>query len=150
MSKVVWRGGRSVEDLPVALRARQKRVISDAERALEKSVEEGAVELQDILEAAVTKTGQRRQEKSGGFPGRHETGNMVGSISHNGDKPYRAGPVVTAAFGWFSGEFEDYFKDQDLGAGDIPAARGMAGAFTLARENFRRRMIQISQGRTPD
>lgn len=150
MSKVRWKGNRTPETIAIQVKVRRDRLKREAQRALEKSVTEGAVETQDILEAAVTRTGLRRQEGAGGLPGRHKTGNMVGSISHDGDNPYIAGPVVVASFGWFSGEFEPYFRDQDLGQGNIPAARGLAGGFTLARENFRRRLGRIVQGKSAD
>lgn len=147
MSKVSWQGGKGVEAIAEKLRVRAQFVQSEAERALALSVEDGGREVQDILEAAETRTGTRRAEK-GGYPGRHDSGNMVASVGNNGDSPYRAGPVVLASFGWFASEYEAYFRDQDLGEGRIPPAYAMLGGFTLAREQFRRRMRDVVRGRS--
>lgn len=133
------------------LKLRAEYVKKEAARALELSVEEGAVALQDNLEAAETKTGRARVSSGRGqFAGRHDSGNMVGGVSHNGDRQKRSGKITWASFGWFSGDFEDYMRSQDLGEGNIPAARAMNAAFVVAREAFLRRMRAVVRGRDFD
>jgi hypothetical protein len=117
--------------------------------ALEISVAEGGLFTQDYLEAAVTKTGLAREEATGGFPGRHLSANMVGSISYDDrTRVSTRAKLVLMAFGWFPGEFEQYFRDQDLGEGNIPAARALPQAFLRARENFRARMALVAAGKS--
>lgn len=125
-----------------SLRDRHDKLIAGAERALALSTLDGAVHVQDLLEEATTATGRSREEKRGGFPGRHDTGNMVASVNENGETPEIEGSAVWGSFGWFPGEFEAYFEEQDLGEGNIPAADALPGAFVYAREKFIRRIRQ--------
>lgn len=118
---------------------------ADAQLALELSIEDGAVYTQDNLEAAHTRTGQKREERGEGLPGRHDSGNMVGSLSYEVRTPRAR--IVWGVFGWWGANFEQYFRDQDLGEGNIPAARALPAAYIRARENFRRRMRNVVRGR---
>jgi hypothetical protein len=51
--------------------------------ALVDAVDAGTLALQDFLEKAYTNTGIHREAYRGGLPGRHDTGEMVGSISND-------------------------------------------------------------------
>jgi hypothetical protein len=138
---------------PASMRVTMERRTDDLKRrvaeALAKTADESAAMTQDILEAAVTKTGKARVASGlGRFPGRHATGNMVGSLSFTdlSDISLRSNELV-AAYGWFSGEFEAYFRDQDLGEGNIPAARAMPQSFAQGKERLRGRLSDIVKGR---
>lgn len=137
---VTWRGG-DLHTLVARLEILPQKMAIDVREDLEAAVTLGGTTLQDLLEAAHTRTGERRAE-GGGFPGRHDTGNMIASVGNDGDHPTIDGYLTTAAFGWFPEDYEQYFRDQDLGLDGIPPAHAMAGAFIRAREEFRARLTQ--------
>lgn len=143
---VSWRGGRNTRNMQQDLRERRALLRQRALRALEDSVEEGAAYTRDNLEDAHTRTGLRRAE-SGGLPGRHDTGEMVGAVGAEVREP-SANPVW-GVFGWWGSNYQRYFRDQDLGEGNIPAARALPAAFLRAQENFRARLQDISRGKDP-
>jgi hypothetical protein len=123
--------------------ARREEVLLSAGLVMSEAVALGGAHLQDYLEAAVTRTGEFREAYLGGLPGRHDTGNMVGSVSYEGDdgQPFEQhGDVRVFAFGWFKGDFEDYFYAQDTGEGNIPAANAMEAAYEDAKQYVRGRM----------
>lgn len=123
------------------MEARREEILATARGVMLRAVEEGAVALQDQLELADTKTGRRRELLYGGFPGRHDTGNMVGSIDYDEGKPFEVdGDVEIYAFGWYAGQFEDYFYAQDVGEGRIPAARGLEVGYARAIQVIRQNM----------
>lgn len=146
-SGVSWKGGRDMGALRMKIHERGEDFKARSLEALEASIAEGGMYVQDNLEAAVTKTGERRAER-GGLPGRHDSGNMVGSTSYEVRNPRAR--IVTGVFGWWGSNFEAYFRDQDLGEGNIPAARALPNAFFRARENFRRRMRDVARGKRGD
>ena len=145
MGKLKWQGGRDMHTLQIAMKQRGENLKSDAAMILEEVVEQGAGWTQDNLEAATTRTGLARASERGGFPGRHETGNMVGSVSH--EVRSRRAKVVWGVFGWWGANFERYFRDQDLGEGNIPAARALPQAYMRARDIFSRRMRELVRGK---
>lgn len=135
-----WTGHNPAE-LIIPITVWSKNLQEGAADDLAAAVEYGGNALQDNLEAAVTPTGQRRAEK-GGFPGRHLTGNMVGSIGYTerNEISTKDQPMF-AFFGWFPKYFEQYFRDQDLGEDGVSnAARAMNPAFIAAREFLRARL----------
>jgi hypothetical protein len=147
MAGVTWRGGRNVSDLARFVVEAGEDFKDRANEALAMTVEEAANDTQDILEAAITKTGRERvRSGTGQFAGRHDTGNMVGSVSHNGDRLQRLGKIVVGAWGWFASDFEQYFRDQDLGEGRIPAARALEISYIRAVERFKVRMGRVAGG----
>lgn len=91
--------------------------------ALAEATEAGALALDAALEDAVTKTGYYRMLIQGGRPGRHETGNMVSKIRTNAAAPDHDFNRTTMAFGWFAGDFEAYFREQDQGAPPVGGNR---------------------------
>jgi hypothetical protein len=134
---------RAIARLRAQVDARCAEILLAARTVMSEAVADGALRLQDNLEAAVTETGSRRATYFGGFPGRHETGEMVGSIGYEGEdgQPYEDdGRVETFAFGWFPGNFRDYFYEQDVGEGNIPAADAMEPAFEDAKKYVREHM----------
>lgn len=143
---ITWRGGRDILTIEKDLQQRKKEIKANALIALELTIEEGAVDTQDGLEAATTPTGERRAAR-GGFPGRHDSGNMVGSLSY--EIRNAAAQLVTGVFGWWGENFEKYFSDQDLGEGNIPAARALPTAFDRAIQKFRARMLDVTKGKIP-
>jgi hypothetical protein len=148
---ITWAGGKDMRDAQRRTRDREKALNEGMVRILEISVAEGALYTQDILEAAVTKTGLRREREEGGFPGRHDTGNMVGSIGvdDRSTVPTR-GPKVMMSWGWFARYFKQYFRDQDLGEGAIPAARALPQAFFRAQARFENRVRRFLAHGTVD
>lgn len=145
-SGVKWSAGGDLRSLGRKLEKRRDELRADLNEALERAVEIGGVATQDNLEAAVTRTGRRREEEEGGLPGRHLTGNMVGSVSF--DVEDQSQPRVWGRFGWWGSNYENYFRDQDLGEGKIPAARALPNAFVQAREYFRGRLGRIMRGKS--
>jgi hypothetical protein len=147
-----WQG-KDMRDLRKAILEFKSQKVKEATEALQQSLIDGALALQDLLEAAETQTGIRRA-KQGGFPGRHRSGNMVGAVSHNAEKLTPTNTI--GAYGWFPDQFEEYFRTQDQGSTSplpwadrpglftaVPAAMAMSGSFTVAREEFRRRLQAI-------
>lgn len=155
MAKVTWKNGRSLEHMERMLIEHKEQIKGDVLEALEFAITRGAVLTQDHLEAAVTKTGLARVQMAanpsmalGGedfsataFPGRHVTGNMIGSVSHE-IRNARA-RQVTGVFGWWGQNYQDYFVEQDLGVGNIPPARALPFAYLQAIEIFRARVSGI-------
>lgn len=148
MAKITWKNGKTLDVLEVKVKAHRDEIVANATEALRITLEEGAVMTQDLLEDAHTRTGLAREER-GGFPGRHDSGNMVGSISYT-EKFSKLAKIISGAFGWFPGEFEQYMRDQDLGEGDIPAARALPQASAQAETNFKRRMRAVVKGKSFD
>lgn len=158
MARITWRNGRSLEYMKRRLVERADSIKAEMIEALEDAIEQGAVKTQDYLEAAVTKTGLARVEMAsqpsmalGGedfsasvFPGRHVTGNMVGSVSYEVRNPRAR--EVTGVFGWWGANYEEYFYEQDQGVGNIPAARALPRAYLEALETFRARVSGIIRG----
>lgn len=128
---------RQVRDRIQALR-------DGAQDALASAVIVGARAMDDELERAVTKTGWHRMlTRAGGRPGRHDTGNMVSKIRTNAKHPSVTPDRITMAFGWFAGEFETYFKLQELGTGTIPAAHSLVEGSAAARVELMRGLRQV-------
>lgn len=152
MAKVTsgWKGG-TPRQLGQRITQRGEAIKAGAIEALELSIEEGAIATQDFLEDAVTRTGLERQESRGGFPGRHDTGNMVGSISY--EVRERRSKVIWGVFGWLGADFERYFREQDdpgFGPGNIPPARALPRAYVIARERLRERLEALMyRGESP-
>jgi hypothetical protein len=152
MAKVTsgWKGGRTPQVLGRRISERAQVLKSSAIDALEMSIEEGAILTQDFLEDAVTPTGREREER-GGFPGRHDTGNMVGSISY--EVRDRKAKRTWGVFGWWGANFERYFREQDepgFGPGNIPPAKALPRAYVIARERLRERLEGIMyRGESP-
>lgn len=143
---LTWKDGKSIDQLIPEIYNRRDYILEQCEKALSLSVELGAVELQDFLEKATTKTGAAREAK-GGFPGRHRSGNMIASISHNGDNLEHSGNVITGSFGWFANYFEQYFRDQDdVNSLGIPPAFALMNAASMAQAQFQKYMTQIVRG----
>lgn len=136
----------SLKPMMRAIEAEAARKKVEAVLALLDSVDEGTLALQDFLEAAHTKTGLYREEYLGGFPGRHRSGEMVASISNNTSNPEYDGKRTIMAFGWFAGQFREYFIEQDLGVGGIPAANAMRDAAMLAIQRMNARMAEWEKG----
>jgi hypothetical protein len=113
--------------------------------ALADAVDHGTLEIQDALEAAVTPTGERRAEQ-GGFAGRHKTALMVASISNNSHNPEYDGERTVMAMGWFPGNFEEYFIEQDLGLNGIPAAHAGFSGFDVANRIMVTHLVEWEQG----
>lgn len=110
----------------------QRQVVRRGEAALAQAVEAGALALDRSLEDAVTDTGYYRMLISGGRAGRHDTGNMVSKIRHNALAPKREPGLTEMAFGWFAGDFEAYFREQDQGTPPLPGnRRGIPAAGAL-------------------
>lgn len=143
---ITWRGGRNTRNMQSDLRERRATMRQRGLQALQMSIEEGEAYTRDNLEDAHTRTGLRRAE-TGGLPGRHETGNMVDSVASEVREP-SANPVW-GVFGWWGANYERYFREQDLGEGNIPAARALPAAFLRAQENFRARLADITRGKDP-
>jgi len=155
MAKVTWRNGRTLRHAERLVVERRDNLRADLTEALEMSTTKGADLIQDYLEAAVTKTGLARVEMAsnpsmalGGedfsasaFPGRHVSGNMISSVSNEVRTPRAR--RVTGVFGWWGANFEKYFRDQDLGLGNIPAARALPMAYIQALALFRERVAKI-------
>lgn len=146
MSKITWRGGRDMGHASRRVEQRAQAIEHGAEIILEEVVAKGATQTQDLLEGAVTRTGLARQEV-GGLPGRHDTGTMVDRVGHETRK---RGSVTIGVFGWWGSFFERYFRDQDLGEGNIPAARALPAAEVRAREELRRRIKSLMKNGSID
>lgn len=145
MTKIRWTGP-NLNKIAAQLEVQANTKKIQAVLALMDSVDEGTLALQDFLEKAYTNTGIHREMFRGGQPGRHDTGNMVGSISNNTHAPEYDGDRTVAAFGWFAGQFEQYFMEQDLGFGKIPAANAMRDAAQLCVDRMRARMLLWEKG----
>lgn len=159
MARVTWRGGKTLRHAERLLVERRDDLRAELTDALEFAIAKGGSLTQDNLEAAVTKTGLARVEMAknpsmalGGedfsasaFPGRHVTGNMVGSVSN--EVRNRRARRVTGVFGWWGSNYEEYFRDQDLGKGNIPAARALPMAYIQALAIFRERVAKIVRKR---
>lgn len=140
MTKITWTGPKMDKiALQIEVQANRKKI--QAVQALLDAVDAGTLALQDFLEAAHTRTGLAREE-AGGFPGRHRSGNMVASISNNTHAPQMDGDKTVMAFGWFAGEFQQYFVEQDLGVGNIPAANAMRDAALVAVDRMKTLMLE--------
>lgn len=135
---ITWRG-RGIRDMIAYVDDVPRKMARGAEEDLDASVDYGGARMQDALEAATTSTGERRAER-GGFPGRHDTGNFIASIGSNSGHLDHQGDEVWGAYGVFAGDFEQYMRDQDEGAGNIPAARSLPISFGMAREFYRARL----------
>lgn len=127
------RGSRALEQ---RLRRFNARLVRRAEDNLADAGEAGALALDRALEDATTDTGYFRMLTRGGRPGRHDTGNMVSKIRTDADHPKRDGDRTTISFGWFAGDFEAYFREQDLGGPPAPGfRRGIPPALALTNPN---------------
>lgn len=146
MARARYHGAQVIARMGLEIEARKRDIERQVRDALRISLIEGAIKLQDLLEAATTRTGERRVAGGGLSAGRHSTGNMIASISHNADHLPR-GNVVMGSYGWFRAEYEWYFEAQDLGKGKIPAANAMHQAAIYARERYIERVQDIMKGR---
>lgn len=155
MARVTWVGGRALPHMERRLVEHKDFLKREVIEALDWAIGRGATLTQDKLEAAHTKTGRDRVERaanpsmalggtdysSSAFAGRHVTGNMVGSVSYEVRNPRAR--LVTGVFGWWGENYEEYFRDQDLGIGNIPAASALPFAYMEALELFRQRVSGI-------
>ncbi|ACY35920.1 hypothetical protein CMP1-24 [Clavibacter phage CMP1] len=144
MAHAGWKGGdgRKFERDTSAWR---DRLLLKADRAIEIAVEAGDAALVDNLEAAITPTGIRREETSGGRPGRHESGTMVNSVTNSGADVEVTSNIRIGYFGWAPEDYKLYFKEQDLGTAIIPAAGAMAAARSLAIDRFNQEMKRFTK-----
>lgn len=149
MASFAWANGRDgVRGIQIGLTVAIDGIASQCHAALALTAEEAGVTVQDLLEdgpLAFTTTGRERVASGRGqFAGRHVTGNMVGDVSYQ--EQSRAKTMLTAWFGWGPGHFQQYYKDQDLGEGNIPAVHALNDAFNEAIVNLERRLRAIASG----
>jgi hypothetical protein len=107
---------------------------------LEFTVMEGVEVTRANLLAAHTMTGRAREEFAGGLPGRYVTGAMYDAIADDHEHPEVSGDTIWMAFGWFAGNMEPYFLDQEQGEGNIPAANALPPAEVTAISQVRGRL----------
>lgn len=93
----------------------------------------GEDRMREIIEAAVTSTGERRMQ-SGGHPGRIDSGNMIDDVSSDIDLIGKH--EVEGTFGWINA-LEQYYLYQEYGTNDIDAMRALQQAYVEARERLR-------------
>ena len=139
-----WTNG-GLEGIRATLDGYEGLMVEKAVEILEGVVWEAALDQAEILEAAVTRTGERRVASGRGeYPGRHESGAMINEISNGVTVE---GNVVTGHWGWE--DPEEYFLDQDLDtvAERIPAAHSLRGSFIKAVQNAQRALIRASKGK---
>lgn len=146
MTKITWTGpDMNKIAAQIELQAGNKKI--QAVLALADAVDHGTLALQDFLEAAITKTGLAREADGLGFPGRHRSGQMVGSISNNTERPQLEAHKTVMAFGWFAGEFQAYFRDQDLHiGGPEKGAHAMRDAALAAIDRMKMLMLEWEKG----
>lgn len=132
-----WKGSGSTSLLH-ALETFETSKMAEAQVMMERLVEDGAVAMQDNLEAATTETGRERVASGRGrFEGRHRSGNMVGSITHS---VVKQGNVLIGKWGWPNPE--EYFLDQEMGPqgpshdDKLPAANALFDSFATTRLKF--------------
>lgn len=94
-------------------------------------LEEGGKEMVEELELATTKTGWARAAR-GGFPGRHDTGAMVGEVDYwlSEDEP----EVVIGHWGWKNPR--SYFILQEHGFDEVEAAGSLQKSYNKMRAKF--------------
>lgn len=103
--------------------------------AVEDATLHGEDRMIEILESAVTRTGEERASR-GGHPGRIDSGTMRDAISSG---IYETGGRVEGEWGWLD-EVLDYFGYQEEGTGRIGAMNALNGSYISAREMFIERL----------
>lgn len=140
-SGAVWRN-RDIEGLRTALNARVDLIRARGEELMERITAEAAEEMQRIILASTTPTGDRRVENGGRYAGRYVTGEMyndvLSSVEVSSD-----GKVITGRFGWLK-EWEDYYLYQEGGTGKIKAMHALLSSFIHAREKLRAELATIA------
>lgn len=126
--------------LNTRLQAYEEAKLLEARDILEFTVMEGVEVVRANLLAAHTRTGLARQEFAGGLPGRYVTGTMYDAISDDHDTAEYQGGRLYMAFGWFPENWQDYFGEQEDGAGNIPAANALPPAEITAISQLRGRL----------
>lgn len=146
MAKITWRGGRDLSHLQVTADKRLKDLRAEATAALDYTTMQGANMIQDLLEDAVTPTGEKRVESGRGrFAGRHDSGTMVGSVNHEIRNPRSS--RVNGVFGWWGGDFERYFYEQDNDdTQNYEPARALPNAYMQMLDRFKARMERVARG----
>lgn len=146
MARLTWARGGSVEKMAIPIRQRRDDLKEQCREALEQAISDGADLVREGLLVAITRTGLERERMRGGLPGRYETGNMYDSVSDNSGNLTEIAEALYGSFGWFAGDFEQYFRDQDLGEGKIPAANALSDAYLFVREQLRAELKRIADG----
>lgn len=112
-------------DLSVQLLNLSEEIIEDATLF-------GEDRMKEIIETAITATGQQRQA-SGGHPGRIETGNMIDDIQSNID--LIGNNRIEGSWGWELA-LQLYYMYQEYGTSDIEGMRALQQSYIEAREKM--------------
>lgn len=111
---------------------------------MEGIVEQGVVDMKDIITNAVTPTGEKRAAAGKGIAGRVETDEMrqevVGEVQVDTNS-------VTGRWGWLQ-QYEDRFGIQEDGFGAITPMHALLGSFLKGRETLRSKILDIVKGAT--
>lgn len=97
----------------------------------------GEDRMREVIETAITKTGLKRAETSGGHPGRVDSGDMIDDISTDIDLIDKL--RIEGTFGWINNLDPSYLY-QEYGTQDIEAMRALQQAYVEAREKMLERL----------
>ena len=108
-------------------------VKKQAEQIVADYAHDGEVQMEQIIQDAVTETGLARAgnpNSGGNSPGRIDTGLMINQVS---SETHRDGNEFVGTFGWTK-EVEDYFLLQENGTAHIEAMNALHGSAIAQRE----------------
>lgn len=136
MFRVEWKGF-DISKLEYAALAIVDGIELDARQIIEEITNDALEEMVRIMEAATTKTGEKRAAERGGHPGRVDTAQMAADIRYAIETGLDGSVVGT--WGWTQ-NVEDYYVIQEYGTGKIKAMSALQGSFVKAKEELRRRL----------
>ena len=137
---VTWRNS-DLNTLETRLRNLPGVAIDAAEQIVDQTVSEAAELQREMLDRAVTAGGSNRISRGrGNTAGRNDTGQMIGSITHD---TVATSKQVSGEWGWLF-EQQEYYRFQDFGTNRIPAAHSLLDSFITMREQFIRRLKRIT------
>lgn len=136
---ITW-SGNTPEEIIGKIEGIQKELVVQVDLIVSDVVYEASLEQADILEKAVTPTGERRVASGAGeFPGRHVTGNMINQIENS---VISTGDSVTGTWGWTNPE--GYILQQEYS--DMYGAHSIAQSMIAAKEKLKGRIAQLLKG----
>lgn len=132
------------------VRQRANDLAQAAERITTDFAHDGERDMEQIIETATTETGRNRAARTGGSPGRIESGlmvNMVSSETSQEGTPFSAnGATFEGTFGWTKGA-EEYFEYQEDGTATIAPMHALLNAGIANRERARDEFDKAVRGK---
>lgn len=122
------------------IQGRVESIVDDLVSEMEDIVEQGAEDMQRVIDTAVTPTGERRVATgAGAHAGRRESDEMYRDVK---SEVQRNGNVIVGRFGWID-DYQEYYGAQEDGFGNLEGMDALGNSFVQAEDRLRGAIAKV-------